>query len=298
MTDDLKDLFSRALAERPPLPSAPDMLARARAAERRRAVYVATGSSASAVAAIAAATVVVLNLSASDSGGTGFGSPPVPSGPPAPSQSSPSPPPATAETGRADVPMSHGRKLADGLTARLPAGYSSKSLVNYSDAPDTFDPSRNEGADAYPINAIAVLRLTSRGTEGTLTAYIARDRKPDPAGDLCVPEVAERVGFPAETCETMVVGDNRIRVTTATYAASGRSTSATLFLGDGWLTVTEHLGSLLPTDFTDPLPPDANPPGMAANGQPDDARNPQLADLPFTPQQMAEICATPSMVPR
>jgi hypothetical protein len=296
MTEEIKDLFTRALAQRPPLPSAPEMLARARVAQRRRTAFVATGSSAVALAAIAA--VVVPSLAGSGSGGTGFGAPPVP-GTLSPSASSPgpsTPPSQPPATGRADVPMSHGRNLADGLTARLPSGYSTQSLADYSNATTEFDPTRNEGTQPYPINAIAVMRVLSGGTEGTLAAFIARDIKPDPAGDLCAPDVATRVGFPAETCEVITVGGNRIRVTTATYANSGRSTSATLFLGDGWLTVTEHQGSLLPTDFTDPLPPDANVPAMATNDL-DGPRNPPLANPPFTPQQLAEICATPSMVP-
>jgi hypothetical protein len=297
MTDELKDLFARALAERPPLPSAPDVLARARAADRRRTAYLTVGSSTAAVVALAAVAIAVPSLSGSR--GNGFGSAPLTPGTPSsgtPSAPSPSTVPSSQPpgAGRAGVPMSHGRNLATGLTARLPSAFSSQSLVDYSYAPTTFDPG---GAGDQPVTtAVAVVRILSRGTEGTLAAHIAWDRKPDPTGDLCAPDVATRVGFPAETCQVITVGGKQIRLTTATYAASGRSTSATLFLGDGWLTVTEHLGSLLPTDFTDPLPPDANPPGMAANGQVGDPRNPPLANPPFTSQQLAEICATPTMV--
>jgi len=61
--------------------------------------------------------------------------------------------------------------------------------------------------------------------------------------------------------------------------------------------VTEHLGAILPPDFTDPLPPDANPPAMAGNDPGAAPRNPALTDLPFTAPQLAEICAAPVMVP-
>jgi hypothetical protein len=131
-----------------------------------------------------------------------------------------------------------------------------------------------------------------------MTAFVARDKKPDPAGDLCAPDVATRVGFPAETCQVIAVGGKQIRVTTATYAGSGRSTSATQFLGDGWMTVTEYLGSVVPADFTDPLPPDGDPRAMAENFPADAARNPPLTDFPFTPQQLADTCAAPLMQPK
>jgi|KBSSwiStaDraftv2_1062776.scaffolds.fasta_scaffold318603_1 hypothetical protein len=301
MTDDLKDLFERSLAERPPLPPAPQMLARARAADRRRSAYLTTGSGVAAVAAIAAVAVVVPRLSGP--GGERVGSPP--NSPPSAgaASASPMPLPSTPSAsdpvppGKAGVPMSHGRNLMNELLARVPSKYAATSLVNYADAPATFDPTRNEGADPYAINAIAVVRITTQGKEGTLTAYIARDKKPDPAGDLCAPGVATRVGVPAWTCGVITIGGRNIRVTTATYPYSGRSISATLFLGDGWLTVTEHLGAILPPDFTDPLPPDANPPAMAGNDPGAAPRNPALTDLPFTAPQLAEICAAPVMVP-
>jgi hypothetical protein len=294
MTEDLKDLFTRALADRPPMQSASDMLLRARAADRRRTVYLAAGSGMAAVAAVAAVAVAVPNLAGSD-GGTRVGSPPQ-----APPSATPSEPPASPSPslpppdGRADVPLSHGQQLATGLAARLPSGFTSTSLVDYSYAPDTYAPDRvTDGEPA--VNALAILRITSRGREGTLVAYITEDRKPDPTGDLCAGDVADRVRTTAESCRVIAVGGTQIRITTATYPAAGRSTSATLFLGNGWLTVTEHLGSLVPSDFTDPLPPDANAAGMAGNGM-EGTRNPPLTDLPFTPQDLAEICASPALL--
>jgi hypothetical protein len=301
MTDDLKDLFERSLAERPPLPPAPQMLAHARDADRRRTAYLAAGSGVAAVAAIAAVAIVVPRLPGP--GGERVGSPPISPPSTGAASASPMPLPSTPSAtdrvpmGKAGVPMSHGRNLMNGLLARVPSKYASTSLVNYADAPTTFDPTRNDGPDPYAINAVAVVRLTAQGREGTLVAYIARDKKPDPTTDLCTTEVATRVGIPAETCQVITSGGKSIRVTTATYPYSGKSTSATLFLGDGWLTVTEHSGAILPPDFSDPLPPDANPPAMAENNPAETPRTPVLTDLPFTARQLADICAAPVMVP-
>jgi hypothetical protein len=297
MTNDLKNLFSGALADRPPLPSTDEMLAHARTAERRRTAYLAVGGSAAvAVAAVAAVAIAVPNLPGS--GGESVGAPPPPPSASA-SPSGPAPGPApSAPPGKAGVPMSHGRNLVNGMTAQLDPRFTATSLINYDDAPTTFDPARNDGTDPFLVNAAAVVRITAGGKEGTMTAYVARDKLPDPAGDLCAPDVATRVGFPAETCQVLSASGKQIRVTTATYAGSGRSTSATLFLGDGWMTVTAHLGSVIPADFTDPLPPDGDPRAMAENFPADATRNPPLADLPLTPQQLADTCAAPLMQPR
>jgi hypothetical protein len=301
MTDDLKDLFERSLAERPPLPPAPQMLARARAADRRRSAYLTTGSGVAAVAAIAAVAVVVPRLSGP--GGERVGSPP--NSPPSAgaASASPMPLPSTPSAsdpvppGKAGVPMSHGRNLMNELLARVPSKYAATSLVNYADAPATFDPTRNEGADPYAINAIAVVRITTQGNGGHAHRVHRPGQEAGPGRRPVCAGGGDQGRRPAWTCGVITIGGRNIRVTTATYPYSGRSISATLFLGDGWLTVTEHLGAILPPDFTDPLPPDANPPAMAGNDPGAAPRNPALTDLPFTAPQLAEICAAPVMVP-
>jgi hypothetical protein len=192
--------------------------------------------------------------------------------------------------------MSHGKDMSQALIAALPQGFAGHSLTNYEDAPDTVDPQRNDGQPPYLINASVMLTVTSGNTSGSVTAYVARDKQPDPTGDLCAPEVATRLDFPADTCQVIAVGAVDVRVTTATYPVTGTATSATIFLGDGWLTVTEHQRTLFPVDFDNPLPPDGDPRARASNDM-DGQRGTPLSALPFTPQRLAELCALPGILP-
>lgn len=288
--NDVKYLCEQLLDAPPPLRDGAEVLATARRSTARRSAVRATGG-ALAVAALTGAAVLVAPAIAANSTATT-----VQLAAPKPSEQPPSPAPPPPEVPYAQASSTHDKKMLETIKRALPAGFTAASQYPLATDPTPYptDPTVTlSSASGATLAATISILVSSDGRVGWLSATIVNDGRPLPTGDLCGPGV----GYvqPGATCSVIDVDGTRIRITREHWDNTAPEIDvivATKFLRNGSLSIVE---SRSVPDFQsekDPLPPDAK------NKHPKkQTPTSALGDWFLTDQQLAELVASPGMLP-
>ncbi len=289
--NDVKYLCEQLLGDAPPpLRDGAEVLANARRSTARRSA-VRAGGGALAVAALTGAAVLVAPAIAANTSATT-----VELAAPKPSEQPPSSPPPP-EVPFAQAAGTHDKKMLETMRRALPAGFTAASQYPLSTDPTPYptDPTvpMSPGSGATIAVNVAVL-VSNDGRVGWLSADIVNDGRPLPTGDLCAP-AAGRYLQPGTTCSVIDVDGTKIRITREHWDNTAPEIDvivATKFLRNGSLSIVE---SRSVPDFQsekDPLPPDAK------NKHPKkQTPTSALGDWFLTDQQLAELVASPGMLP-
>lgn len=292
--NDVKYLCEQLLDAPPPLRDGAEMLADVQRSTARRSA-IRAGGGLLATAALTGAAVLVAPVLA----GHPASAPAVPVG-----VSPPANPPTSAPAPARPVPYAqaagiHSKKMFQAIKRALPAGYTATTEYPLSTdrTPYPTDPAAPRGKNGGATIATDVSVLVSKdGRVGWLAANILNDGRPLPTGDLCGPETANRNNDqPGTTCKTITVDGVGIRVTREHWDNTAPEIdviTATRFLRNGSLSITE---SRSVPDFQsekDPLPPDA------VNKHPKkQTPTSALGDWFLTEDQLAALIAGPAMLP-
>jgi hypothetical protein len=281
MTDNqVKELFRRVLDEPgPPVATSGEVLGGARRTARRRRTGAVVACSALAVVAVVGAAVGVPALAGglTPVGGTAAGDSGTVTSP-APTSSGSSRPGASTPPGdvaHESTPTTNQGKADRMLTALLaavPAGYTTPTTGTVSDA----------NGQRYEVRGTQVLRASETGENngqgwhlnastdvyrgdqaGAVAVTITDHSQPVPDGDICALSIQHQ-GSGEQSCQTVMVGDTRVRVSVRDLGQAGQIWYATVFR-DGWTTQVQegHHGMR---------------PGSA-----------MLTTLPYTPRQLAQL---------
>lgn len=290
--NDVKYLCEQLLDAPPPLRDGAEMLAAVhRSAARRSAIR--AGGGLLATAALTGTAVLVAPILA------GHPAPAVPVGASpvvTPPSSAPAPAPPVPYAQAAGI---HDKKMFTAIKRALPAGYTATTQYPFSTSRTSYptDPAAPRGKGKGATLAASVSVLASKdGRVGWLAANIVNDGLPMPTGDLCGPDTAKRNNDqPGTTCEVITVNGTTVRVTREHWDNTAPEIdviTATRFLRNGALMITE---SRSVPDFQsekDPLPPDA------VNKHPKkQTPTSALGDWVLTEDQLAALVADPAMLP-
>jgi hypothetical protein len=285
VVNDVKYLCEQLLDDAPPpLRDSAEVLARARRSTARRSAARATGG-ALAVAAVTGAVLVAIPAAITVS------RTPLATGPAAPTDKATvkAPVKAPVEVPWAQAAGTHDKKMLAAILKALPAGYTGtlQYPLSTSTTPYPTDPSAPlpGGAAAMMLTNVDVL-VGQDGRVGWLAASMINDGKPTPA-DLC--------GTTAN-CQVVDVNGVQIKLTHEHWDNTAPEIDvvvATRYLRNGQLSIVE---SRSVPDFqsekSTPLPPDAvtkHPQRQAPTSA--------LGDWFLTDQQLAELIASPAMLP-
>ena len=290
--NDVKYLCEQLLDAPPPLRDGAEMLTAVHRSTARRSA-IRAGGGLLATAALTGTAVLVAPILA----GHPAPAPAVPAGA-SPLATLPSSAPAPAAP-YAQAAGTHDKKMFTAIERALPAGYTATTQYPFSTSrtPYPTDPAAPRGKGGSATLAASVDVLVSRdGRVGWLAANIVNDGRPIPTGDLCGPETAKRNNDqPGTTCQTITVNGTAIKVTREHWDNTAPEIdviTATRYLRNGALMITE---SRSVPDFQsekDPLPPDA------VNRHPKkQTPTSALGDWFLTDDQLAALIASPAMLP-
>jgi hypothetical protein len=290
--NDVKYLCEQLLDSPPPMRDGAEMLTAVHRSTARRSAVLAGGGLLATAALTGTAALVVPILAGHSAPAARVAAPP-PANPPS---SAPAPAPPVPYAQAAGI---HDKKMFTAIKRALPAGYTARTQYPFSTSrtPYPTDPAAPLGKGGGATLAASVSVLVSKdGRVGWLAANIVNDGKPVPTGDLCGPEPAKRNNDqPGTTCKSITVNGTSIRVTREHWDNTAPEIdviTATRFLRNGALAITE---SRSVPDFQsekDPLPPDA------VNKHPKkQTPTSALGDWFLTDDQLAALVADPAMLP-
>jgi hypothetical protein len=277
VVNDVKYMCEQLLDDAPPpLRDSAEMLARARRATARRSAVRATGG-ALAVAAVTGVALVAVPAATTVSR-TPLVAPPAAASPP--------PPPVVVPW--AQAAGTHDKKMLAAIKKALPAGYvgTSQYPLSTSTTPNPADPSAPlpGGASAMIVTHLTAL-VSQDGRVGWMSASIVNNGRQRP----------DKLCSTSANCQVIDVNGVQIEVTREHWDNTAPEIDvivATRYLRNGQLSIVE---SRSVPDFQsekDPLPPDA------VNKHPQrQAPTSALGDWFLTEQQLAELVASPAMLP-
>jgi len=292
--NDVKYLCEQLLDAPPPLRDGAEMLAAVHRSTARRSAIRAGGGLLATAALTGTAVLVAPILAGHPAPAVQVVAPP-PANPPA---SAPAPAP-TPEVPYAQAAGTHDKKMFTAIKRALPAGYTATTQYPFSTSrtPYPANPAAPLGKGEGAILAASVSVLVAKdGRVGWVAANIVNDGKSMPTGDLCGPGTGLRnSNQPGTTCKTITVDGTNIRLTREHWDNTAPEIdviTATRFLRHGALAITE---SRSVPDFQSEK---ETPPPDAVNKHPQrQAPTSALGDWFMTDQQLAELIASPTMLP-
>jgi hypothetical protein len=293
MSHDVEQVWAAMLeAPAPPLPTAEEVLLKARTNRRRRAGLAVAGS-ALATAAVAAAVAVVAGLVGPQAAG-GLADPRPDAPPPvAPAEVPPAPLPAAPTWEVAD---DHGDEIGAILLAALPSGYTGLLQQLSTDGPaGTW---LLGGGPAYASGVDVV--VTTGAADGMLSTAIYGGI--DPLGDdICAAAVTAYLRnlysdeYPS-TCEMVLINGVPVRLS-STHDAERGDVNRAIRLLDGGLVIVEAQQGIPVHQADDSPPPDASADPPASGEHSILGGWPALPAVPLTTAQLAAIAADPGLLP-
>jgi hypothetical protein len=176
------------------------------------------------------------------------------------------------------------------LTAAVPPGYTSRP--RYDDPTSTW---LLEGQPPNQYSTSTDVVTAADGREGLLQAYVVRDYRPFPSGDMCSAVVAARTarmfGGQDAACEAFVINGIPIRVTTEQDPERGEVKTGFRLLDAGMLAVVSQQGLVSYSSDADPPPDAAHTPGPGSD------HKPPLTTSMLSSRDVAAIAANPAMLP-
>jgi hypothetical protein len=288
--NEVRYLCERLLEPAPPLREASDVLAVARRSTARQHRRTAAGVAVvAAVSGAAALGVPILAAHQAAPGSRGAAAAPVAAASPGEPRSSAAPP----RTG------TYGDTMLDLIRSALPPGYTIRSqypAVAPSAGATSLTPSRPSGGAGLVsslVNAIASMG----GGDGWLSLTARHEGLPAPAGDLCSPAVARRMGEqPGTECKVITVNGTPIRVAREHWSNTSPEIDvivATRYINKVSLSLVESRSVPHFRSDKTPTPPDAS------KGDPRrQATTSALDEWFLSEDQLAGLVANPAMLRR